>query len=73
MGFYGVTGLGLLMSVAGVALASLFLVLDFDQIERSIAQGAPAIEAWRSGFGLIVTLVWIYLEILRLLSILRDR
>ncbi len=71
MGFYGVTGLGLLMSVAGVALASLFLVLDFDQIERRIAQGAPAIEAWRSGFGLIVTLVWIYLEILRLLSILR--
>ena len=73
MGFYGVTGLGLLMSVAGVALASLFLVLDFDQIEKSIAQGVPAIEAWRSGFGLIVTLVWIYLEILRLLSILRDR
>ena len=73
MGFYGVTGLGLLMSVAGVALASLFLVLDFDQIEKSIAHGAPAIEAWRSGFGLIVTLVWIYLEILRLLSILRDR
>jgi uncharacterized YccA/Bax inhibitor family protein len=70
-GFYGVGGLGILLCVAGVALASLFLILDFDFIEQGIRNGLPEREAWRAGFGLMVTLVWLYLELLRLLAILR--
>ena len=65
-------GLGLLIAVAGVGLASFFLVLDFDQIEKGIAAGAPEQESWRASFGLMVTVVWLYLEVLRLLSILRS-
>jgi len=64
--------LGLLIAVAGVALATFFLVLDFDQIERTIAAGAPQEESWRMAFGLMVTIVWLYMEVLRLLSILRN-
>ena len=63
---------GLLIAVAGVALATFFLVLDFDQIERTIAAGAPQQESWRMAFGLMVTIVWLYMEVLRLLSILRN-
>ena len=63
---------GLLVAVAAVALATFFLVLDFDQIEKSIAAGAPQEESWRMAFGLMVTIVWLYLEVLRLLSILRN-
>ena len=70
-GFYGVSGLGLLLAVAGVALASLFLVLDFDQIQKGVAAGTPEKESWRAAFGLMVTIVWLYLEVLRLISILR--
>ncbi|PPK97222.1 putative YccA/Bax inhibitor family protein [Kineococcus xinjiangensis] len=65
----GVLAIGL--SLVGVVLASLFLVLDFDYIERGIRNGVPQREAWRAAFGLVVTLVWLYLEILRLLAILR--
>jgi len=61
-----------LIAVAGVGLASFFLVLDFDQIEKGIAAGAPQQESWRAAFGLMVTVVWLYLEVLRLLSILRS-
>ena len=71
-GFYGVSGLGLLLAVAGVALASFFLVLDFDQIEKGVAVGVPEKESWRASFGLMVTIVWLYLEVLRLISILRN-
>ncbi len=71
LGLYNIGGLGLLLAVGGVALASLFLVLDFDQIAKGIASGAPEQESWRAAFGLMVTLVWLYLEILRLISILR--
>jgi len=71
-GFYGVSGLGLLLAVAGVALASFFLVLDFDQVEKCVAAGVPEKESWRASFGLMVTIVWIYLEVIRLLSILRN-
>jgi uncharacterized YccA/Bax inhibitor family protein len=72
MGFYGVKGIGLLLAVGGVALASFFFVLDFDQIQKGVEAGVPASESWRAAFGLVVTLVWLYLEILRLLSILRQ-
>jgi uncharacterized YccA/Bax inhibitor family protein len=70
-GFYGVSGLGLLLAVAGVALASLFLVLDFDQIQKGVNAGVAEKESWRASFGLMVTIVWLYLEVLRLISILR--
>jgi uncharacterized YccA/Bax inhibitor family protein len=71
----GVTGpVGLLaigVSLLGAVLAVLNLVLDFDYIERGVAMGAPASESWRGAFGLTVTMVWLYVEILRLLSYLR--
>jgi hypothetical protein len=66
-------GIGLLLCVAGVGLASFFLIIDFDQIQKMISAGAPHDESWRAGFGLMVTVVWLYLEVIRLLSILRDR
>lgn len=66
-------GIGLLLCVGGVGLASFFLIIDFDQIQKMINAGAPHEESWRAGFGLMVTVVWLYLEIIRLLSILRDR
>jgi uncharacterized YccA/Bax inhibitor family protein len=69
---YNIGGLGILISAAGVVLASLFLVLDFDFIEQGIRNGLPQQYAWTAAFGLIVTLVWLYLEILRLLAILQN-
>ncbi len=65
----GLLGVGL--SLIGVTLASLFLVLDFDFIEQGIRNQLPEQWAWRAAFGLVVTLVWLYLEMLRLLAILR--
>ena len=70
-GFYGVGGLGLLLCVAGVGLASVMLALDFDNIDRAVAAGMPQKYSWLLGHGLVVTLVWLYIEILRLLAILR--
>jgi uncharacterized YccA/Bax inhibitor family protein len=63
--------LAVLVSAAGVVLASLFLVLDFDFVEQGIRNGLPQRFAWTAAFGLVVTLVWLYLEILRLIAILR--
>jgi uncharacterized YccA/Bax inhibitor family protein len=68
---YQVGGLGLLISAFGVGLAAVYLVLDFDYIDQGIRNGLPARFAWTAAFGLVVTLVWLYIEILRLLSILR--
>jgi uncharacterized YccA/Bax inhibitor family protein len=71
----GITGpVGLLaigVSLLGAVLAVLNLVLDFDYIEQGVAMGAPAKESWRGAFGLTVTMVWLYVELLRLLSYLR--
>jgi uncharacterized YccA/Bax inhibitor family protein len=64
-------GFGLVTAAFGVVLASLFLTLDFDEIERGVRAGAPEPEAWRAAFGLMVTLVWLYMEMLRLIAILR--
>jgi len=72
-GFYGVGGLGLLLCVAGVGLAAFTLVLDFDMIDKGVQAGLPERESWRAAFGLMVTLVWLYLELLRLLAILNSR
>jgi uncharacterized YccA/Bax inhibitor family protein len=71
----GMTGdvslLAIGISALAVILAVLNLVLDFDYIERGIAIGAPARESWRGAFGLTVTMVWLYIELLRILSYLR--
>ena len=69
-GFYGVSGIGLLISVFAVALAAFSLVIDFDGIVRMAEYGVEEKESWRMAFGLMVSLVWLYLEILRLLAIL---
>jgi uncharacterized YccA/Bax inhibitor family protein len=70
-GFNGFGAMGLLSSVLGLGLGVLLLILDFDQVERGIAAGLPERESWRAAFGLTVTIVWIYIELLRLLAILR--
>jgi len=56
-----------------VVIASLNLVLDFDYIEEGAEKGAPKYMEWYGAFGLLVTLVWLYLEILRLLAKLNSR
>ena len=67
----GLLGIGFSLFV--VVIAALNLVLDFDFIENAAEQGAPKFLEWYGAFGLIVTLVWLYLEILRLLAKLRGR
>jgi uncharacterized YccA/Bax inhibitor family protein len=64
----GSGALGIGFSVLVVGLAALNLVLDFDMIERGAAAGAPKYMEWYCAFGLMVTLVWLYLELLRLLA-----
>lgn len=70
-GFNGFGGMGLLSSVVGLGLGVLMLILDFDFVERGIQAGLPERESWRAAFGLTVTIVWIYVELLRILAILR--
>ena len=65
--------IGILFSVGVVIVAALNLVLDFDFIENGVAQRAPKYMEWYAAFSLLVTLVWLYLEILRLLSKLQSR
>ncbi len=65
--------IGIGFSLVVVVIAALNLVLDFDFIEEGAKQGAPRYMEWYGGFGLLVTLVWLYLEILRLLSKLNSR
>lgn len=62
---------GPFVAIFGVGLASFFLALDFDQAAKAVAMGVPEQESWRIGFGMMVSVVWLYLEVLRLLSILR--
>lgn len=72
-GFYGVGGWGLLLCAAGVLIASFSLMLDFEAIKQGINMGIEERESWRMAFGLLVTLVWLYLEILRFLAIFGGR
>jgi uncharacterized YccA/Bax inhibitor family protein len=65
--------LGIGVSLLVVIIAALNLVLDFDLVETGARQGAPKYMEWYAAFGLLVTLVWLYLEILRLLAKLNDR
>ena len=81
LGFFGVniphlhqaTPLGIGISVFIIIIAALNLVLDFDLIENGAKQGAPKYMEWFCAFGLIVTLVWLYIEILRLLAMLASK
>ncbi|TCC41981.1 Bax inhibitor-1/YccA family membrane protein [Kribbella speibonae] len=70
-GISGMGPMGLLFAALGAGLAVFNLILDFDMIEQGVRQGAPQNEAWRAAFGLTVTLVWLYWNILRILAILR--
>ncbi len=81
LGFFGVgipflhdSGpIGIGISLFIVVVAALNLVLDFDFIETGVERGAPKYMEWYASFGLLVTLVWLYLELLRLLSKLQSR
>ena len=64
---------GILFSVGVIIIAALNLVLDFDFIEQGAQMGAPKYMEWYGAFGLMVTLIWLYLEILRLLAKLNSR
>ncbi|MFT4298082.1 MAG: Bax inhibitor-1/YccA family protein [Aeromicrobium sp.] len=70
-GISGFNTLGLVVSAVAVVLAVLMLVLDFDYIEQGVRAGLDRRESWRAAFGLTVTLIWLYIEILRILAILR--
>jgi uncharacterized YccA/Bax inhibitor family protein len=71
LGVNGFGGMGLLFSILGLGLGVLMLILDFDFVERGIEAGLPERESWRAAFGLTVTIIWIYIELLRILAILR--
>jgi uncharacterized YccA/Bax inhibitor family protein len=74
--FYTVNGagpIGILISLVIVGVAALNLVLDFDFIEQGVTFGAPKYMEWYGAFGIMVTLVWLYLEMLRLLSKINSR
>ena len=81
LGFFGVRipllfasgPVGIGFSLVVVVIAALNLVLDFDLIERAVRAGAPKYMEWYAAFGLMVTMVWLYIEILRLLSLFRQR
>ena len=63
--------LGIVFSLFAIGLASMNLILDFDLVEKGARSGLPAKFGWFAAFAILVTLVWLYIEILRLLAILR--
>jgi uncharacterized YccA/Bax inhibitor family protein len=81
LGFFGVhvpliyasSPIGILFSLFVVCIAALNLVLDFSFIEQGATQGAPKYMEWYSAFALMITLIWLYLEMIRLLTKVRDR
>ena len=81
LSMFGITGFtfiyssgtfGILFSVFVVIIAALNLILDFDMIQRGVAAGAPKYMEWYGAFALMITIIWLYLEILRLLSKIRN-
>ena len=70
---YAPTPLGIGISVLIVILGALNLTLDFAFIERAAAEGAPRFMQWYGAFGLMVSLIWIYVSVLRLIALLRAR
>jgi len=69
-GFFGFGWIGVVVSVLVVVMAAFSLCLDFDAIEEGIKYQVPERESWRMAFGLMVTIVWLYIEILRLLALI---
>lgn len=65
-------GFGLVIGLIAVVLAAMALISDFDDITRAVQAGAPRKTSWLAAFGLVVTLIWLYLELLRIIAILRD-
>ena len=64
--------LSIIISIVALGLAIFNLIVDFDYVERGIAAQAPAHESWRAAFGITVTMVWLYIELLRILSYFRN-
>jgi uncharacterized YccA/Bax inhibitor family protein len=73
VGLFGFGFTGLVMSLIGLVLGVFMLILDFDFVERGVAARLPEAESWRAAFGLTVTLIWIYIQMLRILAILRGQ
>jgi uncharacterized YccA/Bax inhibitor family protein len=71
-GFGGSGGLGIILSLLGVGLASYSLAVDFDSIDHAVRVGAPQKYSWLLAHGLIVSIVWLYIEFVRLFARLRD-
>ena len=71
-GLFGVGGLGLVTAVIGLGLGVAMLVMDFDFVEQGVRNGLDERESWRAAFALTVSLVWIYINLLRILAALRD-
>jgi uncharacterized YccA/Bax inhibitor family protein len=69
IGIFGTGAIGLLFAVAGLVLGVFMLILDFDYVEQGVAAGLDERESWRAAFGLTVSLVWIYTNLLRILAI----
>ncbi len=69
IGFFGFGGMGLLFAIGGLVLGVFMLILDFDFVENGVKAGLPESESWRAAFGLTVSLVWIYTNLLRILAI----
>lgn len=65
-------GFGLVIGLIAVVLAAMSLISDFDNITNAVEAGAPRKYSWLAAFGLVVTLIWLYLELLRIIAILRD-
>ena len=79
LGFFGISlpifgsgPIGILFSIAVIVIATLNLIVDYDFILKNVSQGAPKYMEWYSAYGLMVTLVWLYIEILRLLTKLKS-
>jgi len=63
--------MGVILGILVVFLAAYSLVMDFESIKAGVEKGAPRVYGWQGAFGIMVTVVWLYVEILRLLAILR--
>ena len=72
IGLYGFSGIGLVFAILGLVLGVFMLILDFDFVENGVRAGLPDRESWRAAFGLTVSLVWIYTNLLRILAIMRQ-
>lgn len=68
IGLFGVSGLGMITAVAGLALGVFMLIMDFDFVEQGVRNGLPEVESWRAAFAMTISLVWIYTNLLRILA-----